>query len=374
MKKSLRDIQSVLILGTENIIVLPVARALGRLMPHAKIFTQSPIKIGRPVWGSSKYIDDYHYFYTTGNSNNLQELIKCIEYTQADIVLPADENYVRFMTEFQDTIKKYTAIPPLPSPKQFDQLVPKDKLNEFLKDNNLPHANNYRLDDPSLCEWDINSTPLFLKSTRGSSGTGMKKVNDLNELHEIIKNLNPTNYFLQEEIGGEIIDCSFLAIEGDIKAYSIQKNLTKNGYNFSTAMKFIYHSEIYNTTRQVAERSGYSGLANLDFCLDTKDGLPKLIDFNARFWVSLLGSKAAGIDFTELYCLAALDHPIQNRTYKECIYLMGKSAINYHKEKILSPFYKHYAIKTHTDLWDRITDPEPDIIRFMGERSRNGVA
>ncbi|MEX1261881.1 MAG: ATP-grasp domain-containing protein [Balneolaceae bacterium] len=369
MKKSLRDVQSVLIIGTENIIVLPVARSLGRLMPQAKLFTQSPISNRRPAWAASKFIDDCHYFYTKGDSNVLQELLTCIKSTNADLVLPADENYVRFMAKYKHIIKKHVFVPPLPSPQQFDQLVPKDKMNEFLKKNHLPHPNNYRLDDPKLHNWDIASAPLFLKSVRGSSGTGMQKIHDLDELYKISVNLNPNNFFIQEEIKGEIIDCSFLAIDGEIKAYSIQKNLTKNGYNFSTSMEFVRHDQVYNTTREVVERSGYSGLANLDFYIDKNDGQPKLIDFNARFWVSVLGSKAAGIDFAELYCLAALGHPIKKTNYEQCIYLMGKSAIEHHKKQLVNPFLWNSPKRIYTDLWDRVTDPEPELIRFMGRKS-----
>ncbi len=368
MKKSLRDIQSVLILGTENIIVLPVIRALGRLLPNAKLFTQSPIGTGRPVWSSSKYITDHYYFYSTKEPDKIRELISCIEQTKADIIIPADENYVRCLAKHKKRINKFSLVPPLPSPTQFDRLVNKDKLNEFLIENYLPHANNYRLDDSRLNSWDLETTPLLLKSIRGSSGTGIKKINSTTELHEIIKNLNPEKYFLQEEIDGEIIDCSFLAVDGDVKAYTIQKNLAKDGYNFSTAMEFINHTGLYEITRKVVELSGYSGLANLDYCLDKKDGQPKLIDFNARFWVSISASKAAGIDFTKLYCLATIGHSIDKHDYKNCSYLMGKSAIKHYKQKVMSPFSKNNENYVHTDFWDRISDPEPEIQRFMSKR------
>ncbi len=373
MKKSLRDVKSVLVLGIENNIVLPVIRALGRLMPHAKIFTQSPISNGRPAWASSKYIADHYYFHTTGDSDNLREVIACIERTQADIIIPANEDYVRWVSKNKDTINKHTLVPPLPSPTQFDQLVPKHKLNEFLIDHNLPHANNYRLDDPILHNWNIEVTHLILKPIRGSSGTGMKKISSIKELHETIQNLDPEKYFLQEEIDGEIMDCSLLAIDGEIKAWSIKKNLAKVGYNFSTAMEFIEHNEIYKTTCKLVELSGYSGLANLDYCLDKKDGQPKPIDFNARFWVSLLGAKAAGIDYTELYCLAAFGHSISRREYNKCIYLMGKSAMNHYRKKVLSPFSKHSSTCIHTDLWYRVTDPKPEILQLIRNRYRSGV-
>lgn len=375
MKKSLRDVQSVLILGTESIIVLPVARALGQLMPHAKLFTQSPIKNGRPAWASSKYITDHYYFYNTGEADKLREVITCIEQTQADIVIPADENYVRCIANNIDIIKKYTLVPPLPSTMQFDQLVPKNKLNDFLIDHNLPHAHNYRLDDPKLDNWNIDATPLILKSVRGSSGTGMKKIGSITELKEIIQTLNPEKYFLQEEMKGEIMSFSFLAIEGDIKVYSTHKNLAKIGYNFSTEMEFVYHDEVYKTTCLLVEATGYSGLANLDFCIDEYDDRAKLIDFNARFWTTLLGAKAAGIDFTKLYCLAALGHTnfIRFHEYQECIYMMGRSTMKYYIKKVLDPFSKTNSKAIHTDLWDRLTDPEPEIQRFMHKRTNNRI-
>ncbi len=133
-------------------------------------------------------------------------------------------------------------------------------------------------------------------------------------------------------------------------------------------MEFIEHNEIYKTTRKLVELSGYSGLANLDYCLDKKDGHPKPIDFNARFWVSLSGAKAAGIDFTELYCLAALGHSISRREYNRCIYLIGRSAMNHYKKKFLNPFSKHSSTCIHTDFWDRVTDPKPEILRFFSNR------
>jgi len=368
MEKSLREVKNVLVLGTESIIVLPIARSIGRLLPMAKISTLSPGINGRPPWSSSKFINDCYYFYSSGDPKKLQELIKCIKITEADIVLPADETYVRFLAEYRDIIKNYALLPPLPTPDLFDHLVNKDKLNELLKALNLPHPRNFCITDPNLYSLDIKSFPLLLKSARGSSGYGMRKIDDENGLHDTIKRVNPDHYFFQEEIQGDIMSCSFLAIKGNLKAYSIQKNLSKTGYNFSTEIEFVHHDEVYKTTYRLVKATGYSGLANLDFCIDTRDGQAKLIDFNARFWVSLLGAKAAGIDFTKLYCLAALGKNIDSQNYKECIYKMGTSSIKHQKDRILNLFSGTRSKSIYTDLWDRLSDPEPEINRFMSNR------
>lgn len=360
------NITSVLLLGAENILALSVIRTLGSIMPEAKIHTLSPFNGKKPVSERSKYIDSRHYF-SGWKDENFHSLLKNkIKETGADLVLPVSEQSVRKLSMLQDDLKGSVYLPPLPTTKVYDQLERKDDLASFLSSRNFAYAKTWQLNETDVSRLDDEIFPLMLKPIWGSSGVGIQKIDDRESLEKIITEIDKQNYILQEYLPGRDYGCSILAIDGEIKAYTIQKVLANKKFGVATAIRFLHNEQILKTTRQVVKKTGYSGVAHLDYRLDDRDGKAKLIDFNARFWFSLLGSKAAGIDFVFLTCLAAAGISFEPPDYRHITYFVGSNTLLYYLKKAFHLKQPNISPqKVFTDLWDRIGDPIPEIARYI---------
>lgn len=366
---SIPNIKSILLLGANNMVALPVIRSIGKKMPHVKIHTLSYRKDQHMVPGHSRYVYARHYIEPTNEESLFNILKQKIKQTGANILLPIDEQDVKRVSSLKDKLRKYVHLPPLPSTKLFDSLVNKNQLINLLKKHHLPYATTFDLSSSSVADIDPSVFPALLKPIRGSSGTGIKKAKNRENLDIILEGLNSRNYILQEYIPGQKIICNLLAKDGNIQAMNIQEGLESRNYSFSTAIKFIENESVSKLTHQLIHETNYSGLANIDFQLDERDGQAKLIDFNPRFWSSLSGSKAAGVDFTLLTCLAALGEPlndfINRSTLSGNIYHMGRSTFKYYYKRTTQPSSDFKSINVNTDFMERFTDPLPEIYRLL---------
>lgn len=361
---SANKIRSVLLLGTESILVLPVVRALGSaLSGQATLHTLSAGNGELNIPKFSKYICSHHSVRASNEEEFFEELLKVIKETKATMVIPVDEKYVYLLSVLKPGLREHVHLPPLPEAKVFESLINKSKLNALLSENQFPCAKTFGLSvNPADLEDDF--FPCLLKPVRGSSGNGIKEIPDRNFLARCKKNVSADEYIIQEHIPGVNIDCNLLAENGEIKAYTVQRGLENRGFGFYTAIRFEKDKPFMDVVEELISRIGYSGVANLDYRLDERDGQYKLIDFNGRFWVSLLGSRAAGVDFSLLYCLSAMNISFDVPDFNEMTYLMGKSTFNYYRKKVTRLNLLPGAEPTSTDLWERISDPLPEFFRF----------
>ncbi|MEX0720599.1 MAG: ATP-grasp domain-containing protein [Balneolaceae bacterium] len=358
-------ITSILLCGAENIIALPIIRSLGVVLPNAKIHTFSPLERKKSISERSRYIASRHYF-NSWNDDFPDKLKAKIQETNADILLPVGDNSVRNLASLKEELKKIVHLPPLPELNIYDQLERKDLMAELLTAYNFPNPETWHLATTDPKEIDADFFPLLLKPIIGSSGDGIIKINSSEALIEKTADIDTDKYILQELIPGQDVGCSVLAVDGHIKAYTIQKVLGHKEYGVATAIKFIDNDAVFEQTRRLIEKTGYSGVAHLDYRIDKRDNQPKLVDFNARFWFSVLGSKAAGVDFILLCFLSAFDVPFNRPEYKKIIYFAGRDSLRYYFKKIFSPtkLYQNNS-SVYTDLWDRIGDPMPELARYI---------
>ena len=354
----LPEISSILFLGTNDAVALSAIRAIGTAFPHTSIHTLSTATEDVQISNYSKYVSRHQTLTNSEGEELLREVKVQIKKTQAEILLPVDEESAKFISMHLQTLKNYVKLPPISSVDLLDSLIRKDRLAELLKSKGFQTPETYRVKDldPALL---LNGFfPCLIKPIRGSGGRGCKKIDDHSDLEKLLTRDKYNNFILQELIPGSDIGCNILAVDGEIKAYTIQRGLVRDGYSFSKAIRFENNKIFFDHVEQFIQEIGYSGIANLDYRFDDRDGLPNLIDFNARYWSTLEGSKAAGIDFTLLNCLKALDIPYEKPIFKHCDYLLGRAV--YSRFKTFNR-----KIPTFTDLKSRISDPLPELLRMF---------
>lgn len=357
--------ESIILLGTENPVALPVIRALGSGFPGMPLYALSRKNHQTYLPQYSRFLRSHNYLESTTEEDLFQEITDRINGDRSTILLPVDEFFVRTLSSLKNRLETFAYLPPLPDLDIFDSLVYKNQLGKLLVRFGFPCAETYSLEEVDLSCIENDFFPCLLKPVRGSSGNGIEKITDKDMLGNRMLNLEKNKYIIQEIIPGINMDCSLLAINGTIKALTIQKGLENVRFMFSTAIKFEHNQRVLGIVQKLMEKTYYSGLAHLDFRLDQRDNAPKLIDFNARFWHSLLGSKAAGVDFTLLSCFTAMGIPFEQPAFKESTYLMGKSTFDHYQKRFVRLFSSPGTGSVFTDIWDRVQDPLPEIMRLF---------
>jgi predicted ATP-grasp superfamily ATP-dependent carboligase len=75
----------------------------------------------------------------------------------------------------------------------------------------------------------------------------------------------------------------------------------------STLRESIRDPDLQATTERLLSLLGWVGVAMAEFKVDPRDGRPKLLEVNPRFWGSLHHAILCGVDFPWLLCRMAVD-------------------------------------------------------------------
>jgi predicted ATP-grasp superfamily ATP-dependent carboligase len=152
--------------------------------------------------------------------------------------------------------------------------------------------------------------PVLLKPLAGGSGSGIRRFENSTELFQALRARPPetAGCILQTFVPGRDVDCSVLCHAGRILAHTIQTSLhpRRNPFTVGGVMAFTPHPTALAAVEKTMAALRWSGIAHLDLREDERDGSVQIVDFNPRYWLTLLGSLAAGINFPHLACLTAL--------------------------------------------------------------------
>jgi D-aspartate ligase len=89
-----------------------------------------------------------------------------------------------------------------------------------------------------------------------------------------------------------------------IREYPINGGVTSCGVS-------TFESDLIELSTRLFRQLGWYGVAEVEFKVDPRDGIPKLIEINPRFWQYLQLPIACGINFPHLLYKTALDEEIE---------------------------------------------------------------
>ena len=141
--------------------------------------------------------------------------------------------------------------------------------------------------------------PVMLKVT--SKNYASNRDDLINASHEIFKKSGKMP-IVQEYIHGDGYGVEVLFNHGEPRAIFMHKRLREYPITggASTLRESIYNERMKNVALDLMGGMGWHGVAMVEFKLDAKDGEPKLMEVNGRFWGSLPLSIASGVDFPYL--------------------------------------------------------------------------
>jgi len=323
---------SVLIPDGESEFALFVARCLAQV-PNLQLHVQSsepwvPLRFSRhrrtysfQQWGDDSY-------------QRLDAISRAITRTGADVILPVDEPATQFVSAHRQAIAELAAVPPIPDPDIFETVTNKWLLVDFLKENHIPGPPSILYTADENFEQGLRELqfPVLVKPTRGRGGEGIQFFDGPARLLDFLRDVSKgssLHYIVQSFVHGYDVDCSVLCKDGKILAYTIQKGFILDAETFTApaGIDFMQDEQVFDVVSRLVSAAKWSGVAHMDLRYDNLDGRVKLLETNARYWGSLIGSLVMGVNFPYLACLAALNVSFPIPDYRLGRYIAPGSAI-----------------------------------------------
>ena len=254
----------------------------------------------------------------------IEFLLKEIKKNRYECLFPMEEETLLLMAAYHSEISHYTHLL-ISNLKQIEFVRDKRNLMQFAETHGIPTPKTFYISpppssSPSRGEGWVGSPPSALEEKVGeipipavikpriSSGSFgiayVKKKEDLIPSYQGVHERYPFP-LIQEWIpdGGGIFGLSALFDEAsNIKAAFVHKKLRMYPVQGgpSTLREGVEHPQIMELGLSLLKSLNWVGVGMVEFKVDPRDGIPKLMEVNPRFWGSLQLAIVSGVDFPYL--------------------------------------------------------------------------
>lgn len=309
----------------------------------------------------------------TDHAARLAALTEISGRVHIDVILPVSEEGVLFAAAERDALAQLAALPPLPSIESLETARNKWSLNQLGRQLGLPVPDSALVTlDPAFDRQVATLTyPVLLKPVRSTDGQGIRRFDAPDALQKFLRYQNPETFkgqfLLQPVVPGADLGLSVLCQDGQIAALTMQRGILSAAHRFGPlmALELIRQDEILEIGQRLFAALNWSGVAHVDLRQDHRDGSLKVLEINARYWGSLLGSLVGGVNFPYLACLLAQGESFPVPEYRLCKYAHTTTAI---KEGLLWCLGKNTLTGCRfqeTGLKFFLADPLPEIIKRL---------
>lgn len=297
---------SVLMLDGDGDIALSVARCLAQ-EPSIQLHVLS-----QRFWAPLVFSRSRASCHVMGKAKSAEQTLEIIHHTVhrtgAEVLLPVTEAAIRFVSAHRGRMPPGLALMPVPEVRDIDTASDKWSLSRHLAQQQLPQPVTKLLTSDRQNLEGL-TFPVLLKPTRGMGGEGIIYCPDLAAFRAYARQVLATGrpYLVQDYLEGYDLDCSVLCREGKILAYTMQTGFLPNAKPFlrPAGIQFVKDDHTLLIVTQLMASLNWSGVAHVDLRYNQCDGQVKVLEVNARYWGSLLGSLKAGVNFPHWACKAA---------------------------------------------------------------------
>ncbi len=280
-------------------------------------FSRYPSK--RLLWPS--YVKDRQAFE--------KELLNYLKNNNVDLTISVGDISSDILSKNKDEILKYTKIT-LPDYSTFIKAADKLNLMQYCMANDLPCPRTYALNEDTIKRvCDILKFPVMVKPIRGLGAIGVHRFDNYHELQKEYVSLRDRHgqLIIQEyipQLGGMQYQAeAFLDENSKMKVCLVilkPRFFPVNG-GTSTANVTISHPEIRETTKSLLEGLKWKGAADVDYILDPRDNVVKILEINPRVTAGIKIGFVAGIDYADLHLKLAFGQEIPEiEDYKLGVY------------------------------------------------------
>lgn len=309
----------------------------------------------------------FHHYDETKSTALIDQIIECIANTKAEILFPVDEHIVKVLSAHKDRFEGVVKLAPMADYQTFTTAIDKWKLAVFDKANNIPHPITVKYQDIITGSGDHVKFPVIIKPVDQGNAQGIRSFKTREELDRFFGNADiKHDYIIQPFVNGYDIDCSVLCSEGKIIAHTIQKGIawSSNNYAAAVGIEFVHNQEVLDVVTKLMSLLNFSGVAHLDLRYDEDVKEIKVIEINARYWGSLLGSLNAGVNFPLISCLFTKGEVVEPTAFKPIRYFMGKAPLKQLITNIFSTKKDKIRLRD-TSFHYTLRDPLPAIAEVI---------
>jgi predicted ATP-grasp superfamily ATP-dependent carboligase len=234
------------------------------------------------------------------------ELLNILKNNQFDAIFPFEEATIELILNNEKEFATYTRFL-LPSKQSYETASNKKLTLDLAEKLNIPHPRTRTITSKK----DLDSLgnfneQLVIKPAVSSGSRGIHYLNSIKEAEPIIDDLleRYNTLLIQERIPkeGTGCGCAVLCKEGKVIAKFTYERVREfpvsGGPSTVRVSKKNELIETYST--QLMNALDWDGVAMIEFKLDPKTGLPKLLEINPRFWGSMDLAYESGINFPYL--------------------------------------------------------------------------
>ena len=304
---------SVLIPDAETTETLKVLRCLNQAST-VKVYILS-----RNRWSMarfSRYRKGCYHNKSRNEDDWVSEVIRLVRELEINIVLPVTVDGVKFVSKNREAISEFAVVPPLAKPEQIEMADNKWAFHKFLEQHGLPSVPTILIgkageDIPEPSVLDSIEYPALLKPVSQKGGFGIVKVKDASDFDRAWHDksiMKGRQYILQSFVKAFDYSLSVCCKRGEIIAYTLYRSLvsSENPYEIGKLVEYVNDEQMLDVGRRLVSAMGWEGVADIDILFDESYQKMMILEFNPRFWQSLLGGKIAGVNFPLTWCLNAM--------------------------------------------------------------------
>lgn len=327
-----------------------------------------------PVRHSRHVATFTHFDREKSNDEYLSFLKDAIRLKQATMIFPILEKTIGLIADERSRFEALCRLPLIPESESFRISTDKRLLGQFMLDNDIPAPRTYVFskDEVGAEETDMLSFPMLAKPGCGGFGRNIKTIKDADALQRFLADgsHDPSDFAVQPFIDGSDIDCSVICKDGEVVAHTIQRTIisAKRKYGPPTGIEFLENPEVLEIVSRLMKLLAWNGVAHVDLRQGT-DGKFYVLEINARYWGSLIGSLSAGVNFPAIACALALGEPVEPVEVKYDRYGVGLLTFKARRAQVRAGIPLR-----NTQLPFMMKDPVPDVVETASLLGRSLLA
>lgn len=284
------------------------------------------------------------------------------------------------ISKYHSEFSRRTYIP-IPSFEKLQFAHRKDKILKLAEEKGIPIPKTWYIDHITQLN-DLKDSlpyPVVIKPRKSSGAVGVSYPKNSDELIKQYLTIHQRfPYPLIQELipsRGNGYGASFLMGEnGEVKASFVHKRLREYPVTggASTLRESVRHDDVRDMAHTLLKSLDWFGVAMVEFKMDLRDGIPKLMEINPRFWGSLSLAVAAGVNFP--YLLHKMSRgenfkPVEHYQIGiKCRWLLPGDILHFifnpKRMSLLPEFFNFWDKKTSYDILS-LKDPLPILGRIL---------
>lgn len=245
----------------------------------------------------------------------IDKLLEISKKYKIDLIIPLSDLELLPLSINKSIFKKINTDILVSSKKIIQICENKEKLNNFLKLNKLPHCQNYY----SIKNINRDTNKKIVE--KPITGSGSKNINiiALKDVKFFKKNYLYQDYITGKEYGLDILN----DFNGKFVSYCLKKKIEMRAGE-TDKVKTLNNLKIYNLSKKISKKLKHIGNLDCDLIIG-KDGKINIIDFNCRFGGGYPFTHSIGLNYIYyLICLKLnIKRPKLESKYKEIFISKG---------------------------------------------------